>query len=146
MGLFDIFSKLKGKPAKSAGAAQRHKTAAEPEAPAFKHTVYIQDAGGCMVSKNILSGRGSLAYCYKEQPKNPHDNGWIFYSSIDDEGYQSNPANMSICDFNAVASIERAVLGIYDMPPGTSLLLKKEGGSVFFLDLNTRERFDVSGV
>lgn len=46
---------------------------------------FISNAGGCVVSKNII---------------NKNDNGWRFFSDIDTEEYINNPHNLMICDFN----------------------------------------------
>lgn len=75
--------------------------------------IFIQNAGGCVVSKNILSERGKLKWCVREEPMNDQDNGWRFFSDIDTDQYLSNPDNMCICDFNTVAKIEPAILAIY---------------------------------
>ncbi len=51
---------------------------------------------------------------FREESQNEVDNGWRFlFSDIDDEAFINNPKNMSICDFNTVANIEPAVIGIY---------------------------------
>ena len=32
--------------------------------------------GGCIVSKNILEGKGNIKWCFREKPSNELDNGW----------------------------------------------------------------------
>ena len=44
---------------------------------------FIKNAGGCVVSRNILSGKGKLKWCIRENSVNEVDNGWRFLSDID---------------------------------------------------------------
>lgn len=98
---------------------------------------FIHDAGASVVSNNILSGAGKLKWLVREEPLNPMDNGWQFFSDIDDDAYLSDPDNFSITTFNRVAEIEPAVLGIYALPPGSDLELRRVAGRLRFYDNNT---------
>jgi hypothetical protein len=93
---------------------------------------FINDAGGCIVSNNILNGNGRVKWCIREQSVDKVDNGWRFLSEIDTDEFLDNPLNMSVCDFNTIAKIEPAILAIYNMPIGTELTLEiKDGGKYF---------------
>lgn len=98
---------------------------------------FIKDAGGCVLSKNILSGKGKLKWCVREMPINNIDNGWRFFSDIDSEEYLSDASNMTICDFNTVVNIEPAILLIYSLPIGADIELKENDGKKVFVDNNT---------
>ena len=50
-----------------------------------KVVTFITDAGGSIVSKNILSHKGKLRWCVREESVNDVDNGWRFFSDIDTE-------------------------------------------------------------
>lgn len=95
--------------------------------------------GGSIVSKNILSGKGTLTWCIRENGMNPNDNGWRFFSNIDDSMYLSNPANMAICAWDTVVEIEPAILAIFDCPVGTELLLVEKDGRKMFINPDTEE-------
>lgn len=95
---------------------------------------FIERAGGCIVSKNILEGRGKLKWCVREKSVNPADNGWRFFSDIDTEEYLNNASNLTICDFNTVANIEPAIIRIYLLPVGTDLELVTQGRRKVFYD------------
>ena len=101
---------------------------------------FISNAGGSIVSKNILSHKGKLRWCVREEAINDVDNGWRFFADIDTEEYLSKAYNMCICDFNTVANIEPAILAIYDCKVGTDIELIEENGKKVFLDSNTGER------
>lgn len=75
----------------------------------------------------------------KREPINENDNGWRFFSDIDDEEYLSKSENMSICDFNTIANIQPAILQIYNLPIGTDLELVSDEG-IFFVDNNTGQK------
>lgn len=101
---------------------------------------FIKNAGGCVVSRNILSGKGKLKWCIRENSVNEVDNGWRFLSDIDTDEYLSKADNMSICDFNSVANIEPAILSIYDFEIGTEIEIIRENGKIGFMDSNTGEK------
>lgn len=44
-----------------------------------KVVTFITDAGGSIVSKNILSHKGKLRWCVREESVNDVDNGWRFF-------------------------------------------------------------------
>ena len=58
-----------------------------------KVVTFITDAGGSIVSKNILSHKGKLRWCVREESVNDVDNGWRFFSDIDTEEYLSKADN-----------------------------------------------------
>ena len=106
-----------------------------------KVVTFIPDAGGSIVSKNILSHKGKLRWCVREESVNDVDNGWRFFSDIDTEEYLGKADNMCICDFNTVANIEPAIITIYNCKVGTDIELVEENGKKFFLDSNTGKIF-----
>lgn len=103
---------------------------------------FIKNAGGCVVSNNILNNKGELKWCIREKSHHPVDNGWVFLSSVDDDEFLSHVENMTICDFNTVAEIEPAILSIYNMPVGTDIELVREKG-IRFYDVKTGEEVKV---
>ena len=104
---------------------------------------FINNVGGCVVSKNILTQKGNVKWCVREEPVNKVDNGWRFFSDIDTEEYLSNPDNMSICDFNTVANIEPAILAIYELNIGTDIELVEKDGKKIFVDSNSGELIEL---
>lgn len=98
---------------------------------------FVPNSGACVVSNNILSRVGTLKWLVREPSMNPADNGWRFFSDIDDEAYLDNPENLSIATFNQVVEIEPAILGIYTLPVGSDLELRREAGRLRFYDNNT---------
>lgn len=66
---------------------------------------FIKNAGGCIVSKNILDGKGNLKWILREESVNSTDNGWWFFSDIDDDEFINVTENLVVCDFNTVAEI-----------------------------------------
>lgn len=95
---------------------------------------FIENAGGCVVSKNILTGKGKTKWLIREQSVDKVDNGWRFFSDIDDDDFINNPDNLAICDFNTIANIEPALIGIYLLPVGSDLQLVVENGKISFFD------------
>lgn len=95
---------------------------------------FIKKAGACIVSRNIMNETGKLKWILREKSIGAVDNGWRFFSEIDDDDYINNPENLVVCDFNTVANIEPAILGIYELPIGSDLQLVSENGKIRFID------------
>lgn len=95
---------------------------------------FIKKAGACIVSKNIINETGKLKWILREKSIDAVDNGWRFFSENDDDEYINNPDNLVVCDFNTVANIEPAILGIYELPIGSDLQLVSENGKIRFVD------------
>lgn len=99
----------------------------------------VPNAGGCLVSNNILSGYGQLRWAFREKPANKQDNGWRFLSAEDDQAYIDDPRNLSVCDFSTMAEIEPAVIGIYFYPVGSDFQFVVENGRRVFFDNTTQK-------
>jgi len=95
---------------------------------------FIKNAGASIVSKNILSGKGHLKWILREESIDKVDNGWRFFSDIDNDEFINNPDNLAVCDFNTVANIGLAIIGIYLLPVGSDLQLVSEEGKITFWD------------
>lgn len=95
---------------------------------------FIKKAGPSIVSKNIINETGKLKWILREKSIDVVDNGWRFFSEIDDDDFINNPDNLVVCDFNTVANIEPAILGIYELPIGSDLQLVSENGKIRFVD------------
>lgn len=96
--------------------------------------------GGCVISNNIINGKGILKWCVKDTPIDNVDTGWRFFSDIDTEEYLNNSSNMSAYSFDKLVDIEPAILFIYDMPIGTDLILITEDNNKIFIDNKTGEK------
>ena len=46
-------------------------------------TEFIKDSGGCLVSRDIIDGRGHIKWARREKSVNPVDNGWRILSDAD---------------------------------------------------------------
>lgn len=103
-------------------------------------TVYIPDAGGCVVSKRIMERTAQLKWMVREDPVEAEDNGWRFLSADDDDAYLEDPDNLMVVDFNEVADIEPAVLPVLNLPVGSSLELVVEAGMRSVIDTATEEK------
>ncbi|PEA44269.1 DUF2185 domain-containing protein [Bacillus wiedmannii] len=91
-----------------------------------------------MVSKNIINKTGKLKRILRGNLIEAADDSWKLFSKIDDD-YINNSENLALCDFNAVANIELAILGIYELPIGSDLQLVSENGKIRFINNLTGE-------
>ena len=42
-----------------------------------KRAVFIENAGGVIITKSIYQGTSKLKWLFREESVNPSDNGWI---------------------------------------------------------------------
>lgn len=67
----------------------------------------------------------------------PMDNGWQILSIADTPEYLAEPGNLVITDFNAVCAIEPALIGIWDFPVSTELMLHVDEQGTRIIDTAT---------
>jgi len=101
------------------------------------YVTFIENAGGSVVTNNILTGAGKVRWASRENSTNPVDNGWRFISDIDDQKYLDDAGNSTIADFNTVANIEPAVLELYELPVGTDVTLERDGATLRWVHSDT---------
>lgn len=106
-------------------------------------TEVIEKAGGSVLTKNIIDGKGLLTWMYREESTNQQDNGWRFLSDIDDQEYVNNPENSVVWDFNRIAEIEPAIIALYNYPVGTDVQLVRENGKIRFYDNIKEDWIDI---
>ena len=100
-------------------------------------TEFIKDSGGCLVSRNIIDGRGHVTWARREKSVNPVDNGWRILSDADTDDFLNTPGNLIVASFNSIASIEPALIGIDTLPVGTDLQLVVHNGHRRWYDNTT---------
>lgn len=105
-----------------------------------KRAVFIENAGGVIITKSIYQGTSKLKWFFREESVNPSDNGWRAIGDNDTQEYLNNPENSMVVDFNTLANIEPAVLSVYDMPVGTDLKFCFDDTGRYFVDTNTGNR------
>ena len=97
----------------------------------------VPQLGGSIVSKNIINHIGNLKWCVRENPINPADNGWRFFSDVDTSEFLSSASNMQVIDWDSMVKIEPAVLAIFDLPIGSDLVFVEDNGKKHFYDANS---------
>lgn len=104
------------------------------------YPTFIPNAGACLVSAQALSGKYPVRWMSRKQSQAPADNGWRILSIADTPDYLNTPGNMVVADYNAICAVEPALIGIWDFPIGSELMLADEAGRLFIVDtLTNRE-------
>jgi hypothetical protein len=80
-----------------------------------------------------------LRWLVRNAPVNSQDNGWRFFSELDDDAYAADPSNFEVVSFNSVVAIEPAVLPVLYLPVGTDLELVREESGKRFVNSTTGE-------
>ena len=107
----------------------------QPEEKQQEMKVYIQGAGGTIVSKSILNGTSRLKWLFLQE--GGHGNGWIAFGDTDTQEYVNDVKNMEIVDFNILANIEPAVADVFYMPMGSDLEFRSDKTGTYFVDTRT---------
>ena len=98
---------------------------------------FIPKAGACLLSKNVIEGRGRVRWMVRVKSVIPQDNGWRFFSNIDDSAYLANPDNLQVVDFNQACLFEPALIGIWNFPVGSDLQIVDEGEGIQVVETQT---------
>ncbi|UUX35129.1 immunity protein Imm33 domain-containing protein [Fundicoccus culcitae] len=104
------------------------------------YTIFIENAGGMMVTRSLLEGTSKLKWIFRSESQHPDDNGWRALGDTDTEEYINVVENNVIIDFNRLATMEPAVLSIYQLPVGTDLVFHDDETGRYFTDIRTGER------
>lgn len=97
--------------------------------------VYIQGAGGTIVTKSILDGTSKLKWLFRQE--GGHGNGWVAFGDRDSQEYVDDANNMAIVDFNTLADIEPTVVNVFYMPMGSDLEFRCDKTGKYFVDTRT---------
>ena len=97
--------------------------------------VYIQGAGGTIVTKSILNGTAKLKWLFRQESE--HGNGWVAFGDTDSQEYVDDPKNMAIVDFNILANIEPTAVNVFYMPAGSDLEFRSDKTGKYFVDTRT---------
>ncbi len=103
---------------------------------------FIPRAGACLVSKNIIEGRGLVRWMRRQEAAVPRDNGWRIFSHIDDAAYLADPDHLQAVDFNQACLFEPALIGIWDFPVGSDLQIVDDWNGVHVVDSTTGRVID----
>ncbi len=95
---------------------------------------FIPNAGACLVSRKVLDGEAPVRWMTRHESQAPMDNGWQILSIADTPEYLAEPGNLVIADFNTVCAIEPALIGIWDFPVGTELMLHVDQQGTHIID------------
>ncbi|MCT2043335.1 DUF2185 domain-containing protein [Pseudoclavibacter alba] len=85
----------------------------------------------------MISEAGKIRWMVRDNSRAPADNGWQILSDIDTSSYLNHPANWQIVDFNEVCMIEPALIGIWNLPVGSDLELRRDDAGIHIIDSKT---------
>ncbi len=81
----------------------------------------VEDMGGCFATDKITVDGLKVGFMYREQPDNPLDSGWRFFSGTETQDYVDDPENTSIYEVNTIANYDKAIIPFLKSPIGTEL-------------------------
>lgn len=101
------------------------------------YTEFIPNAGACLATTNVMSGRGRVRWMVREDSQDPVDNGWRVMSHIDDEAYLNSAGCWQVVDYNDLCALEPALVEVWSLPVGSDLQLVDDGAGVCIVDAAT---------
>ncbi|MCI9048475.1 MAG: DUF2185 domain-containing protein [Hungatella sp.] len=114
---------------------EKDQSAKKPEEKQQEMKVYIQGAGGTIVTKSILNGTSNLKWLFRQE--GGLGNGWVAFGDKDSQEYVDDAKNMEIVDFNTLANIEPTVVNVFYMPMGSDLEFRSDKTGKYFVDTRT---------
>ena len=64
--------------------------------------------------------RHKVRFMLREEPNNPKDSGWVFFSGLEPEGYNENHDNFIICPLNSFIELEPSIEPLINSPVGSA--------------------------
>lgn len=77
--------------------------------------------GACMATDMITVEGLKVGFMYRDEPYQPSDSGWRFFSGTEDQDYVDDPENSMLYDVNTIANYDPAIIPYLRLPVGTEL-------------------------
>jgi hypothetical protein len=81
----------------------------------------VSPMGGCFATDKITVDGMKVGYMYREEPDEPMDSGWRFFSGTENQEYVDDPNNTMIYAVNTIANYDKAIIPYLDLPFGSEL-------------------------
>lgn len=76
--------------------------------------------GGCFATDMITVDGHPVRWMYREEPHNPMDSGWRFFSGYETDEYIDDLTNTAVYDVNTIANYDRSILPFLAAPVGSA--------------------------
>lgn len=74
----------------------------------------IKPMGGCLATNMITIDGKPVNFMYRENPINPQDSGWRFFSGYEDDDYINNNKNTQVYAVNTIANYDKDIIPFLD--------------------------------
>ena len=81
----------------------------------------VSPMGGCFATDKITVDGMKVGYMYREEPEEPMDSGWRFFSGTENQEYVDDPNNTMIYAVNTIANYDKAIIPYLNLPFGSEL-------------------------
>jgi len=81
----------------------------------------VNPMGGCFATDKITVDGMNVGYMYREEPDEPMDSGWRFFSGTENQEYVDDPNNTMIYAVNTIANYDKAIIPYLNLPFGSEL-------------------------
>lgn len=95
--------------------------------------------GGCYATDQITVDGFRVGYLYREQPEEPWDSGWRFFSGRESDEYVNDPANLAIYNVNTIANYDPDIIPLLDAPYNSQFARNEESGKFVEEDFTPAE-------
>lgn len=76
--------------------------------------------GSCIASDMITVDGNRVGWMYREEPDNPIDSGWRFFSGLESQDYADDSSKFAIYDVNTIANYDPEIVSYLDAPVGSA--------------------------
>jgi hypothetical protein len=82
--------------------------------PAERIRPIAEGRGSCIATDMITVAGQRVGYMYREEPGNPSDSGWRFFSGTESQAFVDDPANLELYDVNTIANYDPEIVPLLD--------------------------------
>ncbi|QDT04471.1 hypothetical protein K227x_28620 [Rubripirellula lacrimiformis] len=77
----------------------------------------VESMGYCFATDRITVDATSVGFMYREEPDDPNDSGWRFFSGDETQEYVDDPENTMIYNVNDIANYDHDIIPLLATPP-----------------------------
>ena len=95
--------------------------------------------GACLATDHITVDGHPVGLMYREQPGDPDDSGWRFFSGAESQDYVDDAENWAIYDVNTIANYDQEIVPLLDSPIGSAFERDGEAGGFVHVEIEIVE-------
>lgn len=83
--------------------------------------------GYCFATDHITVNGNPVGFMYREEPDNPQDSGWRFFSGIESDEEANDPGKIGMFSLNTIANYDGAIIPLLSSGFGRAFARNDKG-------------------